>query len=83
MSELAAEVVSILQSGFVHNYCAIATSTLVFYDHAITLNNEIELIWRRKFSSVTLLFHLTRWTTLLWAVATLLLIFLPVDTIPR
>ncbi|OCH91746.1 hypothetical protein OBBRIDRAFT_774647 [Obba rivulosa] len=34
----------------------------------VTLSYEVELIWGRKWSSVTLLFHLNRWTTFIWAV---------------
>ncbi|OCH84034.1 hypothetical protein OBBRIDRAFT_742282, partial [Obba rivulosa] len=42
-----------------------------FYDHACTLSREVELIWGRKLSSVTVLFHLNRWTIFLWAVMNL------------
>ncbi|OCH88700.1 hypothetical protein OBBRIDRAFT_733874, partial [Obba rivulosa] len=39
-----------------------------FYDHIITFSSEIELIWGRRFTSVTLIFHLNRWLIFLWAV---------------
>ncbi|OCH92745.1 hypothetical protein OBBRIDRAFT_702106, partial [Obba rivulosa] len=41
---------------------------LVFYDHIITSSSEIELMWGRRFTSVTVLFHLNRWVIFFWAV---------------
>ncbi|EMD39325.1 hypothetical protein CERSUDRAFT_104532 [Gelatoporia subvermispora B] len=39
---------------------------LIFYDHVTTLSDEVKYIWRRKFSSVTLLFLMNRFSLLLW-----------------
>ncbi|OCH91636.1 hypothetical protein OBBRIDRAFT_728430, partial [Obba rivulosa] len=41
---------------------------LVFYDHARTSGREFDLIWGRKHSSVTILFHVNRWVTFAWAI---------------
>ncbi|OCH92593.1 hypothetical protein OBBRIDRAFT_886094 [Obba rivulosa] len=73
--ELTAEVTSIAQSLWL-SYCAIlAGSTLVFWDHISSFSHEVQFIWGRKLNGVTLLFHLNRWTTFVWAVmnATLIL----------
>lgn len=45
---------------------------IVFYDYISNLPREIELIWGRGFSTVTLMYHLNRWLTLAWAVIGLL-----------
>ncbi|OCH92737.1 hypothetical protein OBBRIDRAFT_772758 [Obba rivulosa] len=42
---------------FVTEYASYA-AVLVLYDHISTLDREIELIWRRRFSSIIMLFHL-------------------------
>ncbi|OCH94186.1 hypothetical protein OBBRIDRAFT_723354, partial [Obba rivulosa] len=47
-------------------------SVLVFYDHLDTLPAEVRLIWGRKWTSVTMLFHLNRCMIFLWALEQLL-----------
>ncbi|EMD41192.1 hypothetical protein CERSUDRAFT_69802 [Gelatoporia subvermispora B] len=44
-------------------------SAVVFYDYALNISREIEYIWKRPFSSVTVLFGINRFTLLVWAVA--------------
>ncbi|KAI0338165.1 hypothetical protein BDW22DRAFT_1363295 [Trametopsis cervina] len=51
-----------LQAGF---YISVATSTLFVYDCIITLGREIDMIWKRHYSLGTMLFALTRYTTIL------------------
>ncbi|OCH84468.1 hypothetical protein OBBRIDRAFT_864607 [Obba rivulosa] len=63
----AAEVVAVLQSSQIQGYCTVAASTFVFYDHISTVAREAAFIWGRKCSSVTVLFHLNRWTIFIWA----------------
>ncbi|OCH90431.1 hypothetical protein OBBRIDRAFT_754960 [Obba rivulosa] len=57
-----------LQANWIGSCCTVAASTMVFYHHISTLAQEIELIWGRKWSSVTMLFHLNRWAIFVWAV---------------
>jgi len=66
------EVVPFLESNWIVNCCGIASASLVFYDQLCMLPHEIELMWGRRFSSVTLLFYLNRWATFIWAVTILL-----------
>ncbi|OCH87873.1 hypothetical protein OBBRIDRAFT_735475, partial [Obba rivulosa] len=40
---------------------------LVLFHHATTVPQEIQLIWGRKWTSVTLLFYANRWATFAWA----------------
>ncbi|OCH85336.1 hypothetical protein OBBRIDRAFT_740048, partial [Obba rivulosa] len=42
-------------------------AAFVLHKHVATLPHEVELIWGRKWSSVTLLFFLNRWFTFIWA----------------
>ncbi|EMD34554.1 hypothetical protein CERSUDRAFT_85956 [Gelatoporia subvermispora B] len=46
-----------------------AASTVVFYDYIINISREIEYIWKRPFSVVTVLFGINRFALLVWAVA--------------
>lgn len=41
----------------------------VVYEYGITLQQEVDMIWRRKYSAVTLLLVTTRYTMLLGPVA--------------
>lgn len=74
MSELEGEIAYQVQLGFIQNCCMVAVSGLVFYEHATTLSQEIELIWARKKSGVTVIFALNRWFTVGLAVSMLLLV---------
>ncbi|OCH89357.1 hypothetical protein OBBRIDRAFT_732760 [Obba rivulosa] len=56
-------------------------SALVTYDHLNTLAREIELIWSRDFSSVTLVYYLNRSMLLLWAALTAANQFSPYATL--
>ncbi|EMD39646.1 hypothetical protein CERSUDRAFT_81028 [Gelatoporia subvermispora B] len=85
MSQLGldtAELITLLQSNWTNNCTAIATCALVFYDHATTISREVDYIWGRKLNSVTLLFHLNRWTLFAWAISEAL-DFMSQNTIPR
>lgn len=41
-------------------------SALVVYEYAITLRQEIETVWRRRFSLLSLLLITSRWSLLLY-----------------
>jgi len=45
-------------------YNMVAASTFIFWDQCITFREEVELIWRSKFSPVSLLFLVIRYGTL-------------------
>ncbi|EMD34556.1 hypothetical protein CERSUDRAFT_75521 [Gelatoporia subvermispora B] len=46
-----------------------AASTVVFYDYFTNISREIEYIWKRPFSAVTVLFGINRFALLVWAVS--------------
>ncbi|EKM57579.1 uncharacterized protein PHACADRAFT_90412, partial [Phanerochaete carnosa HHB-10118-sp] len=48
-------------------------TALIFYDHLITLDQEIRTVWRRKFSIVSLLIVFTRWTLIIQATFTFIM----------
>ncbi|KAG1753211.1 hypothetical protein EDB19DRAFT_816350 [Suillus lakei] len=39
---------------------------LLIYEHIITIEDEIDLIWLRRKSWVTYLYHFNRWLPALW-----------------
>ncbi|TCD60976.1 hypothetical protein EIP91_009241 [Steccherinum ochraceum] len=48
------------------NYAfVVASFCLVVYDTLLTLSRELECIWRRKFSLITVIFVLQRWVLVL------------------
>ncbi|KAI0354663.1 hypothetical protein OH77DRAFT_1521558 [Trametes cingulata] len=59
-AQLAAEYESL----FVNNCCGIATTVLLVFEYLITLDREVELFWRRKFTGASVLFLLNRYLPL-------------------
>ena len=58
------------RSVFLHEtpkYYTDISSALTFYEHLITLSEEVQVIWCRKFTGATLLFLVNRYLTLLTA----------------
>ncbi|EMD39208.1 hypothetical protein CERSUDRAFT_93255 [Gelatoporia subvermispora B] len=79
---ISSQIIAYLQANWLEGNFNVAGSTLVFYYHATSLSSEIEYIWGRKLSSVTMLFYLNRWTTFAWAVLHMSN-FVPLVTLPR
>jgi len=69
----------ILQS----KYTYLATYALIIYDHLLTLDLEVEHVWKRKFSTVTALFYLIRYYFLFTYTIMLFLFVIPVWGISR
>ncbi|EMD39442.1 hypothetical protein CERSUDRAFT_71364 [Gelatoporia subvermispora B] len=78
-----AEIETTLRASYIDSYVTVASSVIVIYDHLTTLAREHEFMWGRKFSSVTLLFCLNRWTTFIWALTDLALEFTQFTTATR
>ncbi|GBE86105.1 hypothetical protein SCP_0806290 [Sparassis crispa] len=51
-----AELVQLAYDDVTGNYCCIAAATWLIFEHAITLTDEIDYIWRRKKTGVAVLF---------------------------
>ncbi|EMD33641.1 hypothetical protein CERSUDRAFT_76363 [Gelatoporia subvermispora B] len=79
-AEAAAEVISFVQTEFVYNCCALASSVVVLYDHILTFPQEVRVMWKRKFSIVITLFHVNRWALFSEAILNLIL-FLPLPSL--
>ncbi|EMD33169.1 hypothetical protein CERSUDRAFT_98766 [Gelatoporia subvermispora B] len=79
----AAEIISLVQSSFVSNCCSVASSAFVLYDFILTTSQEVEFMWGRKWSSVTLLYQLNKWATIVWAVEQFPATFVPFSTVSR
>ncbi|KAJ3554284.1 hypothetical protein NM688_g3188 [Phlebia brevispora] len=63
-AEFTAEVLSFI----INNYAIYGLSILVAYDHLLTLSQEIELFWSRRFTATSLLFFLNRYLLLSYTV---------------
>ncbi|EMD35280.1 hypothetical protein CERSUDRAFT_85296 [Gelatoporia subvermispora B] len=64
----SADYLYVMQNSWIESCLTVAGIALVFYDHIMTISHEMEFIWNRKLSCVTLLFHLTRWASFVWAI---------------
>ncbi|KAG1822142.1 hypothetical protein EV424DRAFT_823199 [Suillus variegatus] len=51
----------IINSNIFFTYWAVAASVVVVYDWALTLGQEIELIWRQRWSLMTMLYLVIRY----------------------
>ncbi|KAI0630453.1 hypothetical protein C8Q77DRAFT_1160041 [Trametes polyzona] len=60
-----AEIIDIYQSVFTVSSFQFCVVAFLLYDYLITLDREIELFWRRKFSGPSALFFFTRYSTLI------------------
>ncbi|KAG0698863.1 hypothetical protein DFH29DRAFT_80143 [Suillus ampliporus] len=54
------------------NYFIVASSTAVVYDWALTFAQEFELVWRRRWSLMTVLYICVRYAGILYSVAYIL-----------
>ncbi|OCH93105.1 hypothetical protein OBBRIDRAFT_372041 [Obba rivulosa] len=53
----------------------IVYTALIFYDNVVTWDQEVRLLWGRKWTSVSILFYLTRWTCFALAMANFMSLF--------
>ncbi|KDR65885.1 hypothetical protein GALMADRAFT_260088 [Galerina marginata CBS 339.88] len=59
------------------HYARIGSNTIILYDHLITLHDEVELIWKAKWSLVTILFLMNRYYVLAAIFFDLYMVFSP------
>ncbi|GJE89146.1 hypothetical protein PsYK624_052400 [Phanerochaete sordida] len=62
-----AEIVVAVQSIRTNNYVAMGALALIVYDYVITLDQEVNNVWRRKFTAASLLFYVNRYLSILAA----------------
>ncbi|KAH9896095.1 hypothetical protein C8Q73DRAFT_745200 [Cubamyces lactineus] len=57
---------------FLANIALFAEAALIFYEYAITFNNEVRLIWRRRITAASVLYFLNRYIMILDNIVTLI-----------
>ncbi|KIP10467.1 hypothetical protein PHLGIDRAFT_125514 [Phlebiopsis gigantea 11061_1 CR5-6] len=62
------EPLAFVYGATVQNYVNSAILVLILYDHALTLRDEIETIWNRRWSFVTMVFVVNRYGTLVYGI---------------
>jgi len=62
------------------NYLGTASMALLLYDHLLTLDDEIQYIWRRRLSLITYLFLINRYLTPLGFIVNMLAYLSPLFT---
>ncbi|KAM5536956.1 hypothetical protein V8D89_009385 [Ganoderma adspersum] len=70
-SEDTAAVVAKFSSFIVSDYCSNVATTLYMYECIITIDYEVELFWKRKFTGASSLFFLNRYLRLSFYIAEL------------
>ncbi|EMD32804.1 hypothetical protein CERSUDRAFT_77180 [Gelatoporia subvermispora B] len=69
------DLVGLLQSNWNQNCYSVVLSCILIYDCILTFAREVELMWGRKFSCVTLLFFSNRWLTILWSIGVIMQLY--------
>ncbi|KAI0961320.1 hypothetical protein AcV7_000453 [Taiwanofungus camphoratus] len=59
---------SVALQEFVYNTCTLAASALIFYEHLITLQKEVQQFWGRNISGGLIVFLVNRYTLLAYGV---------------
>ncbi|KAG2033297.1 hypothetical protein BDR03DRAFT_1094458 [Suillus americanus] len=62
----------IISSNFIYSYWFVAAGVVVVYDWALTLGQEIELIWRQRWSLMTVLYLVIRYIGIPFSVVSVL-----------
>ncbi|OAX40212.1 hypothetical protein K503DRAFT_635846 [Rhizopogon vinicolor AM-OR11-026] len=61
----------------IYSYVTVASSTAFMYDWALTFGQEIELVWKQRWSLMTVLYLSVRYVGILFSIATMLTACLP------
>lgn len=56
----------------VASYVLVASSTAILYDYALTFEQEVELIWRQRWSLIAFLYIIVRYVGILYSINNLL-----------
>lgn len=59
---------------------SVSVLALLLYEYLITLEDEINVLWRRQWSSATAIFYINRWLGLTWSVVSIMTV-MPIDTL--
>jgi len=71
------ELVGYLVNDQLARYLEVCSTALLYYDFCLTFSDEIEYVWRRQWSFITVLFIFTRYFAVLGTVFILLFDYLP------
>ncbi|KAI0717045.1 hypothetical protein C8Q76DRAFT_767797 [Earliella scabrosa] len=75
--DLTQEIFEAYHRLVVENYCIIASSVLLFADTLFTFTDEVQRIWRRRFTGATLIFLLTRWVAVAERIVLVISVVMP------
>ncbi|KAI0344491.1 hypothetical protein BDW22DRAFT_1427190 [Trametopsis cervina] len=64
---MSTEAADIIESVIASNYVAFATAAWFFYEYVITMEQEIKFIWKWRWTGMTALFMVNRYTALITA----------------
>jgi len=67
-AQLLSSVIAGLQDIQTIRYTRLGSTAIVIFDHLITLDQEVHLIWKKRLSFITVLFFLNRYYTLATAI---------------
>ncbi|KAH9895718.1 hypothetical protein C8Q73DRAFT_789525 [Cubamyces lactineus] len=65
MSNPYSDIIQLYSTSLISSYCGLAGFVMVFYEYFVTFGDEVDLFWRRKISSASVIFFLNRYLTLL------------------
>ncbi|KAI0353951.1 hypothetical protein OH77DRAFT_1406258 [Trametes cingulata] len=74
---IAQEILDSFSRILAENYCIIASSVLLFADSIITFPDEVQRIWKRRFTGATAVFLITRYVAVAERIVLVTSVFLP------
>ncbi|KAH9939055.1 uncharacterized protein BXZ73DRAFT_76201 [Epithele typhae] len=74
-----AEAIQEFSEFLIQGYCATVVTVLVMYEYLVTLSDEVEYFWKRKFSGASILFFANRYITLAYLLFSLASSWVPLS----
>jgi len=65
-SPVSEQVILIAEQSFIDNYCEVSIFVLYIYERVLTLNQEIQVVWRQKITGATVFYAILHLMTLLY-----------------
>ncbi|EIW78007.1 hypothetical protein CONPUDRAFT_157174 [Coniophora puteana RWD-64-598 SS2] len=67
-SNEAEEILMVVELQLIENYSLVAAFAMMSYDYVLNLGLEIDIIWAKKYTQMTLLYAMLRYVGLMYGV---------------
>ncbi|TBU38175.1 hypothetical protein BD309DRAFT_1023060 [Dichomitus squalens] len=71
------DILTTLETNVIMNFVIVSTATLISFDHLITIQQELDLFWKKRVTLSSILFCFNRYTAIVYYVVMLPIRFYP------